>query len=60
VKDASGAVVSGAQIAAVEVATNIKARVAASDSQGNYEMPGLKQGVYRLTAIMPGFKTVRS
>jgi hypothetical protein len=55
-KDVSGAVVSGAQVAAVEVATNIKARVAVSDSQGNYEMPGLKQGVYRLTAIMPGFK----
>src|SRR5437867_9849023 len=57
VTDTSGATVSGAQITATEVATNIKARVATSDSQGNYEMPGLKQGDYRLTATMAGFKT---
>jgi hypothetical protein len=57
VTDASGAVVAGAQITATEVATNIRARAATSDSQGNYEMPGLKQGLYRVTATMTGFKT---
>ena len=57
VTDSSGAAVSGAQIEAIEVATNIKARVATSDSQGNYEMPGLKQGGYKLTATLTGFKT---
>ena len=56
VTDTSGATVSGAQITATEVATNIRARVATSDSQGNYEMPGLKEGGYRLTATMAGFK----
>jgi hypothetical protein len=57
VKDASGAIVAGAEVTATEVATNIKARVATSDSQGNYEMPGLKAGVYQLRAVLSGFKT---
>jgi hypothetical protein len=57
VKDASGAIVAGAEITVTELATNIKARVAASDSQGNFEMPGLKAGVYQLRAVLAGFKT---
>src|SRR5262245_27154124 len=56
VTDATGAVVSGAQVAAVEVGTDIKAREVTSDSQGNFEMPGLKQGVYQLIVTMTGFK----
>jgi hypothetical protein len=59
VTDNSGASVSGAAITALEVATNIKARVASSDSQGNFEMPGLKQGVYRLTAT-PYFNAIQN
>ncbi|MEK7409266.1 MAG: carboxypeptidase-like regulatory domain-containing protein [Acidobacteriota bacterium] len=57
VTDASGAFAPGAEITVLEVATNIKARVATSDSQGNYEMPGLKPGSYRLNASLAGFKT---
>src|SRR5262249_37441830 len=37
--------------------TGIKTRAAISDTQGNYEMPGLKAGVYQLRAVLPGFKT---
>ncbi|MGH9784241.1 MAG: TonB-dependent receptor domain-containing protein, partial [Terriglobia bacterium] len=57
VKDVSGAVVEGVEITATEVATNIKTRVATSDSQGNYEMPGLKPGRYQLRTVLAGFKT---
>ncbi len=60
VKDATGAVVAGAEVTATEVATNIKARVASSDTQGNYEMPGLKAGVYQLRAVLAGFKTFQA
>src|SRR5688572_30368352 len=57
VKDSSGAIVEGAEITAIEVATNIRTRVATSDSEGNYEMPGLKPGLYQLRTVLPGFKT---
>src|SRR5262249_26876988 len=39
-----------------ELSTNIMARKVATDSQGNYEIPGLKQGAYRLTATIAGFR----
>ncbi len=57
VTDSSGAVVTGVTVVLDEVETNIRVRSATSDQQGNYEIPGLKQGRYRLTATMPGFKT---
>ena len=57
ITDPSGAVVPGVTVVVDEVDTNIRARSATTDNQGNYEMPGLKQGRYRLTASMPGFKT---
>jgi len=57
VTDPSGAVVPGVSLVLEEVATNIKVRTVTTDAQGNYEMPGLKQGVYRLTAAVSGFKT---
>ncbi|MEK7405411.1 MAG: carboxypeptidase regulatory-like domain-containing protein [Acidobacteriota bacterium] len=57
VTDPSGSVVPGVEVSAEEVATNIKARVVSSDSQGNYEMPGLKQGVYKVTAKFGGFQS---
>lgn len=56
ITDASGAVVPNVALTLEEISTNIKVRTAITDEQGNYEMPGLKQGVYRLTASMPGFK----
>ncbi len=57
VTDPSDAVVPGVLVVLEEVSTNIRVRSVTTDGQGNYEMPGLKQGRYRLTASMPGFKT---
>lgn len=56
VTDASGAVVPGVEVTAREVLTNITARTAKTDAQGNYEMPGLKAGQYQVTATLAGFK----
>lgn len=55
--DASGGVAPGVAIAVEEVSTNILARKVTTDNQGNYEIPGLKEGTYRLTASIAGFKT---
>jgi hypothetical protein len=57
VKDASGAVVPGAEIALTEVETNLSARTVLSDSNGNFEIPDLKPGLYRLKADLTGFKS---
>src|SRR5437762_14071594 len=56
--DSSGAVVPGVSITVVETLTNAETRKVDTDSQGNYEIPGLKQGTYRLTAAMRGFKQI--
>jgi len=57
VKDSSAAAVAGVEITVTEVATNIRARVITSDTQGDFEIPGLKAGLYQLRAVQPGFKT---
>ena len=57
VTDETGAVVPGAEVTATEVLTNFTARVATTDAQGNYEMPGLKLGNYRVVVSFEGFKT---
>jgi hypothetical protein len=57
VTDKTGAIVVGVGVSAREVSTNITARTVTSDSEGNYEMPGLKAGNYQVTASMSGFKT---
>ena len=54
--DQSGAVVPGVAITVQEISTNILVRRVVTDNQGNYEIPGLKQGTYRLTATQPGFR----
>jgi len=54
--DSSGAVIPGVTVAAREVSTNITARTASTDAQGNYEMPGLKAANYQVTATQTGFK----
>jgi hypothetical protein len=54
--DASGSLVPNVGVTVQEVSTNILARKVVTDSQGNYEIPGLKQGTYRLTAALPGFR----
>lgn len=57
VTDPTGAIVPGATLSLEEVETKVRARTATSDEQGNFEMPGLKLGTYRLTATVTGFKT---
>jgi hypothetical protein len=56
ISDKSGAVVAGVAVSAREVLTNVVARTVTSDSQGNFEMPGLKTGSYQVTASLAGFK----
>src|SRR5712692_4564989 len=56
VTDKSGAVVPGVEVSAREVLTNVVARTVTSDAQGNFEIPGLKTGIYQVTASMAGFK----
>jgi len=57
VRDQTGAVIPGTEVVLTDVNTNIRARVVITDENGNYEIPELKSGVYRLSAEMPGFKT---
>ncbi len=56
VTDPSGAVMPGVSVVAEEMATKITARTVITDNQGNYEIPDIKAGTYRLRVTMPGFK----
>ncbi|MBL8173590.1 MAG: TonB-dependent receptor [Bryobacterales bacterium] len=53
--DASGGVVAGAKIQAIHVATN-ETTNATSDAGGNYTVPFLRPGQYKLTVSASGFK----
>lgn len=55
--DPTSALVPDAEITVTEIATNIEVRRIASDSNGNYEIPGLKPGTYRLKADKAGFRS---
>src|ERR1700727_2399156 len=55
VTDRSGAVVAGVKVTVVSVATGL-ARSATSDSSGEYVIPLLPAGQYRLTADQNGFR----
>jgi len=55
VTDPSGAVVAGAKVRAVNVETNTGAS-SVSNAEGNYEIPYLLPGVYRVEVEMTGFK----
>ena len=55
VVDASGAVVAGAAIRAVQLGTNIAA-TATTSANGVYDLPNLLPGNYRVEVTMPGFK----
>ena len=57
VTDQSKAVVPSVAITLTEVGTTIIARTVTTDGNGNYELPDLKPGVYRLKADKEGFKT---
>lgn len=58
VTDSSGAVIPGVTIRATNTATNVSV-AAQSNTEGNYEIPFLVSGEYRVTAEMPGFKSFR-
>jgi hypothetical protein len=53
--DPSGAVIANAQITITNLGTNISRSTVAND-KGDYELPDLPRGTYRLTASTPGFK----
>jgi hypothetical protein len=48
VTDSTGAIIAGAQVQAINTATNAGASSATNDS-GNFEMPYLLPGLYRVT-----------
>ena len=55
VSDPTGAAVAGAQVSVVNRDTNATARVVAS-SAGEYNVPNLLPGVYRIEVSAAGFK----
>ena len=55
VTDSTGGVVPQAAITVTEIATNIDRQIV-SDTNGNYEVPDLKPGMYRLKADKTGFR----
>lgn len=57
VTDPTGAVIAGARITVTDVKTNVVLRTVATDAAGNYEVPDVVTGVYRLTVESAGFKT---
>ncbi len=58
VVDSSGAVIPAVSIGATNTATNVTVSTQ-SNAEGNYEIPYLLPGTYRLSATLKGFKTYR-
>jgi len=56
VKDSSGAVIAGAKVVATNSGTNLTHETV-TDAQGNYRLPSLVPGQYKLQAELQGFKT---
>ncbi len=56
IADPSGAVIPGATVKALNLATNVETPVETT-SAGVFRMPYLSPGTYRITASAPGFKT---
>ena len=56
VKDSSGAVIAGARVVATNLGTNLTHETV-TDTQGNYRLPSLVPGQYKLQADLQGFKT---
>ncbi len=54
--DSSGALVVGARVHAVNTATNTSAS-SVTNQEGNYEIPYLLPGIYRVSTELAGFKT---
>ena len=57
VTDPTGSVVPNVEVTIVELATNIEARRLTTDENGNFEMPGLKPGRYKMTVDAKGFRS---
>ena len=56
VKDSSGAVIASAKVVATNVGTNLTHETV-TDAQGNYRLPSLPPGQYKVQAELQGFKT---
>lgn len=56
VTDATGALVAGAEVSAIAVATNQRYRITA-DQQGRFRLPYLPSGAYEISAVAKGFRT---
>src|SRR5262249_24747584 len=54
--DPTGAVVTGTTIQLIHLETNAKREVVTNES-GDFEIPDLQRGTYKLSARAPGFKT---
>src|SRR5262245_23780402 len=57
VKDSSGAVVAGAELVLIDVATGVSAE-AKSGKDGGFVFPNLQPGKYTLTATLSGFQPI--
>jgi Carboxypeptidase regulatory-like domain/TonB dependent receptor len=57
VRDPQGGVIPNAAISAVQIETG-QSRQTVSGSAGNYTIPNLPIGAYRITASVPGFKKI--
>ena len=53
--DPSGAVLPGVEVKVIQKATSV-VRNTVTNSSGNYEVPGLFPGIYRIEASLTGFK----
>jgi hypothetical protein len=58
VADTSGAVIPGATVTMVDKETRVTVRTVSTDELGNFEMPDLKLGVYRVSVAHKGFATL--
>src|SRR5262245_50683274 len=56
VTDPNGAALPGVKIAITDLATNLTVRTVITDDNGNFEIPDLKLGSYRLNAEKAGFR----
>lgn len=56
VTDPNGAVIPNAAVKVTDQTTRLS-RDVTTDSEGNYEVPALKAGTYKITVTAPGFKT---
>ncbi len=56
VLDPSGAVVANAKVTAYSADLKVDVRTVATDASGNFSLPGLNIGTYRLTVDAAGFK----